>query len=343
MPLDPSRNTVAVILAGGVARGAFEAGVLKVLADSGVRIVRIVATSSGALNGAFLASAIRGRRAREGAQRLVELWREHSSWADIFHCNPLELLGRRGISDTTKLQALLQRRIRPVQVADPDPINLRIIVSPVEGVLGAIDGYPATTYEQMLEFDGVDFDSCAGVERVISAAAASSSLPILFTPTAMPGLGDCVDGGAVNNNPIGYASDGPLGEQIDAVIMISPTVALKRCSTHGLHGARLAGHLVEMLINERLYRDLRHHEQIKAVGARLDALSPEVLDAQQLAAVRQVLGWTCTQTLEIVPIRPLDPLPGTAFSGLFNAAERETYIEVGIDRARQVLRERGWL
>jgi NTE family protein len=342
MTLHPSRRTVAVILAGGVARGAFEAGVLKALADSDVQVVRIVAASSGALNGAFYASALRAHRIREGTDRLLEVWRHHAGWSDVFHCDPRALARRRGLSDTSKLWALLREHIHPVAVPDPAPINLRIIVSPIEGVVGTTGDRPATSYEKMLEFDGVDFDSATGLERVFNAAVASSSLPILFTPTDVPGLGDCVDGGAVNNNPIAYAQDGLLGQQIDAVIAVCPTVALRESSARRLHGTRLIGHLIEMLINERLYRDLRHNEQIKAAAARLDALSPEVLDAGQLAAVRQALDWHSLRALEVVPIRPLVPLPGTAFSGFFHPDQRETLIQEGMARARQVLREHGW-
>lgn len=339
---DPSQPTVAVILAGGVARGAFDAGVLKVLADSDVRVVRIVAASSGALNGVYFAAALRARRARAAALEMIELWREHAGWSEVFRCNLRDLAGRRGFSDTRRLRALLRERIHPVQVADPAPINLRIIVSPLEGVEGRIGDKVATTYEKMLEFDGVDFDSAPALERVFTAAVASASLPLLFSPTHVPGLGDCVDGGAVNNNPIGYALDDAIAQEIDAVILVAPTVARKGVSARHLRGSRLVGQLIEALINERLYRDLRDTEQIRESMARLDALRPDILDPAQLASVKAALGWERTRIVEVVPIRPAMPLPGSALSGFFHPAERELFIKAGIERAEQVLRERGW-
>lgn len=339
MSVDTKQKTIALVLAGGVARGAFEAGVLKVLADTDLRVVRIVAASSGALNGTYFASAIRARRPREGAQEIVDLWRDSGGWSDVFRLNLLDILHRRGFSDTSRIRSLLRRSIRPVVSADPAPINLRVIVAPVEGIIGSIGDRPASTYEHMLEFDGVDFDSAAGLERVFTAAIASSSLPILFTPTHVPGLGDCVDGGAVNNTPIEYALDDPLGQAIDAAIVISPTVALQRFSTRHLHGTRLIGQYIEMLINERLYRDLRHAEQVNATLARLEALQ---LGEGPLAAVKQALGPGHARRLEVVTIRPLEPLPGTTFSGFVRRAQREAYIDIGISRAEQVLRELGW-
>jgi NTE family protein len=63
-------KTIAIVLAGAVARGAFEAGVIRALADADVKIVRIVAASAGALNGTVLASAVRERKVRAGAEAL---------------------------------------------------------------------------------------------------------------------------------------------------------------------------------------------------------------------------------------------------------------------------------
>ncbi len=339
---DSNQRTVAVILAGAVARGAFEAGVLKVLADSGVRVVRIVAVSSGAVNGAYFAAAVRARRPSEGAQELMALWREHAGWCDVIHCKPAHLIERRGFSDTTKLRALLRANIPPVRVADPAPINLRIIVSPIEGVPGSIHDRPATSYEHMLEFDGVDFDDAAGLERVFTATVASASLPLLFTPTHVPGLGDCVDGGAVNNNPIAYALDGAIGQEIDAVVVVTPSLAQRPALAPAPRGFALIGQLIEMLFNERLYRDLRRNAKRNAALMRLDALSPDTLDPRQLAAVKQALGWERARIVEVIPIRPIAPLPGTALSAFFRAHERDADIEIGMQRAEAVLRERGW-
>ncbi len=339
---DPTRPNVAVILAGAVTRGAFEAGVLKVLADSRLDVVRIVAASSGALNGSYFASALRARRAREGAQELIELWRERADWSDVFHCNLADLVKRRGFSDTTKLDALLHEVLHPVQVPDPAPVNLRIVVSPIEGVPTMIGDVPAISYEHMLEFDGPAFDTAAGLERVINATVASASLPVVFTPTHVPGLGDCVDGGAVNNNPIGYALDGAIGQQISAVIVVTPSLPRWDVSAQQLRGVELVGQLIEALINERLYRDLRRAAKRNAAMRRLDALSPDTLDSGQLAAVKRALSWERARFVEVITIRPVVPLPGTAFSGFIRPAEREADINIGMERAEAVLDELGW-
>jgi hypothetical protein len=53
-----SGTEAALILAGAVAKGAFHAGAISVLAEREVAVTRIVATSDGALNAAVLAAGI---------------------------------------------------------------------------------------------------------------------------------------------------------------------------------------------------------------------------------------------------------------------------------------------
>jgi predicted acylesterase/phospholipase RssA len=170
---------------------------------------------------------------------------------------------------------------------------------------------------------------------------ASASFPLLFAPTDVPGVGPCIDGGAVNNTPIKYALGGAVGRQVDTIIVVSPTVAyLPVDAQHEPvvpRGLALAGRLAEMLVNERLYRDLHDHEERNAALTGLRALSPGVLDPGQLAAVIRALGWEDNRVVEVVQIRPLEPLPGSAFSGFASADLRARYIEIGIERARKVI------
>lgn len=60
-----------LVLSGGAVRGAYEAGVIRALAERGVRIDAISGASVGALNGAILAAA---PSPADGAGRLQDLW-----------------------------------------------------------------------------------------------------------------------------------------------------------------------------------------------------------------------------------------------------------------------------
>src|SRR5579884_2231724 len=108
----------ALVLLGAVAKGAFSAGALAVLSDPalkaewGIDFTRVVAASSGALNGVYYADAIRtGAEAGAGA-RLSELWLEHATVRGAVELNLHDVVSERGISDAGKILALLRRYVK---------------------------------------------------------------------------------------------------------------------------------------------------------------------------------------------------------------------------------------
>src|SRR4051795_2473508 len=66
------RGRVAFVLAGGASLGAVEVGMLRALYERGIAADFLVATSAGALNGAFLASR---PQTVQTADALGEIWR----------------------------------------------------------------------------------------------------------------------------------------------------------------------------------------------------------------------------------------------------------------------------
>jgi len=97
----------------------------------------------------------------------------------------------------------------------------------------------------------------------------------------------------------------------------------------------LVGKEVDIAINERLFRDLR---QARRVNDKLAALSQELerqgLSQEQRAAAMASLGW---KPLEIVEIRPTEPLTGNAFSALGQPALRREYLDLGRRAAERAL------
>jgi NTE family protein len=336
-------RSVALIVAGAVAKGAFAAGAIDALVTADVPLRRIVATSSGALNGAVLAAGIRASRAREAAANLLDVWRSHASWAEVFHLNAGDIFHGSGLSDQSKILAMLRERVHPAPPGSRTPIELRVVVSPLDGRIDTIHSEPATSYEAMIPFDATAFDSAEGLERVFHAAVASASFPGAFAPMNIddPALGPCVDGGAVNNTPIKYALDGVASDPIEAIVIVTPT-QLVAPPKPGAHGLSLVAHVADVLINERLYRDLREAESINQSLRALDALVPGTMSPEQLAAAKRALGWEHYKQIPIVQVRPANALPGDAFSGFFKHDEREAYIVAGRDAARDALRAAGW-
>src|SRR3569623_2095948 len=188
---------IAVVLAGAVAKGAYEAGVLHELVRANVKIVRIVAASSGALNGTMLAASVRARNLEAGMDKLVELWRDAAGWTDVFSPKLRLLRTIQGVSDNAKVLALLRSQIAPIPVGEE--INLRLLTAPLAGITGTIGDHEATTYEALCEFTGADFATQEALDRVFAAATASSAFPLEFAPVEVPGLGPCAAGGAARH------------------------------------------------------------------------------------------------------------------------------------------------
>ncbi|HEY1811419.1 MAG TPA: patatin-like phospholipase family protein [Kofleriaceae bacterium] len=328
---------IAVILAGAVAKGAFSAGVVQALARMNVQVVRIVAASSGALNGLLFAAGIRARDPVAAADRLVELWSDHGGWSQVFHVSLGDLVRREGVSDDKNLLALIRDNVKPNPSPPGADIELRLVVAPLHGARGSIAGQPATTFEHVLDFAGTAFDSEAGLEPMFAAATASAALPIAFAPVDLPGLGPCVDGGAVNNTPIKWALEGELGRSIDAVVVVTTSMqVLAADPDEELRGTRLIGRFAELLIEERLYRDLRLTACANAELRALAGLRGELGDAA-IDTVLAALHWQARRDIEIVTIRPDAQLAGSAFSGFFDRATREQYIAAGRAAAAQAL------
>jgi NTE family protein len=335
---------IAVVLAGAVAKGAFEAGVLQAIARTDAEIVRIVAASSGALNGTMLAAAVRSGELRRGTDTLAELWRDHAEWSDVFHASFRDLLARRAVSDQRRILELLRARIPASEPANTAAINLRLLVASLNGVAGTIGDHAATTFEAVLDFTSADFATAASLEHVFAAATASSAFPLVFAPVTVDGVGPCVDGGAVNNTPVKWALEGTLGASLDAIIVIATSVELHTGGTSELHGLAYAGHLATMLIGERLYRDLHEAEGVNTSLANLAALvDGGVIDRAQLAAVLTALDWGGRRPVQIVQIRPLHELPGSSFAGFVEPALRRGYVDAGLARGLEVLGHLGWI
>jgi NTE family protein len=324
----------ALILAGAVAKGAFEAGALEVLAARGIGVRRIVSASAGSLNGAVFAAGLRIGRALDAARSLVELWTDHASWNDVFAPSAMALFGLRGLSRTDRVRAILEEQLArwlDDPAAPPTaarvPIELRLVVTLANGTVEALGPGHATTFERVLPFDGSALDDRDARQPLVAAAIASAAFPLVFVPVDLgPGLGPAFDGGAVDNAPIHEAVH---GTQVDRVFVVS-TGPAEVPPLPSFSGEALVNRLAEILIGERLFRDMADAFQTNASLRALDALVTDgTLTPAQLGRVRQSLGWSGLRPLEIVPIRPSRPLEGGPFSGFFSADTRRGYIEEG--------------
>jgi NTE family protein len=261
----------ALILAGAVAKGAFEAGVLSVIAEQRFEIASLVATSAGALNATLYAAGLRYRRAPLGAQVLHDLWLDKATWTNIVRPSLRGLFGGRGLSSAAGLEAVLSDGLSRVvpsslsELRDPAPVSLTLVATSLNGAIRPNGNSRATSFEHAVSFEGSVFDTRSGRDRVCRAALASAALPILFEPVELPDVGPSIDGGIVNNTPISHAIDAG----IDRVIVITgnPLEAENRRAFRFLD---LVGQAADIAVNERLFRDLL---QARKVNDKLDRLT----------------------------------------------------------------------
>ncbi len=324
----------ALVLPGAVAKGAYEAGVIAELADNNIPIDRIVATSSGALNGVAYAAGIRCGREKEMAANLVSAWVEGGGWHNSLHFSTWNMLKGRGLSSREGLLKMLKALIHPCPDSAKREVQLRIIVAPLNGVTGAIGKNPATTYERLLHFSGKDFDDTEGLARMFDATTAACAFPGLYAPVEIDGLGHCVDGGTVNNAPIKYVLD---ESDIDQIYMPIPFPAVMPPNGSSSWWG-LSNSMIEILINERLYRDLKDMHSVNEDIVALNTLvSRGVLTEPQLEIVKATLR---IRHVECTQIRPAESLGGNSFSGFFSKSERLKLVAEGRKAARATIADK---
>ena len=321
----------ALVLPGAVARGAFEAGVIQILVQENLQINRIVTTSSGALNGITLAYGIRFGREKEMAEKLVNMWIERGSWHGAMSFNPFHLFNIRGLSDSDRILKMMRDIIEPSETPPVSEVELCIIICPLNGVMGSINGKEATTYEKILRFTGKDFDTKEGLENMFQAVTAATAFPILFEPVKFDGYGYCVDGAAVNNAPIRVALEEP---EVEHVIM---PIAFPKMMKAGdkKSGFGLLTHLAEILVNERLYRDLKNAYHENEQSDQLAKMVEEgFITKEQFEKINKVID---IRKVEITEIRPDMALQGSSFAGFFHKENREQLVKDGIEAALKSL------
>lgn len=130
---------IGLVLSGGGAKGAYQIGVIRALADLNVRIDAIAGTSVGALNGAVTASSVSLAQASE---RLQDLWKTVSENPPLEGDDPplIQLFEAAGldVNPTLRNTAILAREMRrnlPSAIKSPDTGYL-IDNAPIRHLLG---------------------------------------------------------------------------------------------------------------------------------------------------------------------------------------------------------------
>ena len=171
----------AYVLGGGGILGTTQVGMLRALAEHGVRPDLVLGTSIGALNGAFVAAD----PSPAGAERLAEVWRAVRS-EGVFLENPVRQAARVARYQThllsnAPLRSIIDRRL-PVDRIEDLPVAFQCVAASIERAGSRwFDAGPVT-----------------------DAVVASCSVPGLFPPVEIDGE-HYLDGGLVHSIPVGRA------------------------------------------------------------------------------------------------------------------------------------------
>jgi NTE family protein len=231
-------SPVAFVLSGGASLGAIQVGMLRALYERDIKPDLIVATSVGAINGAFIAARPQNVAT---ADELATIWRQVRR-AQVFPLNPLSgLLGFLGsrphLVPDSGLRRLLAKHVEQERL-DELPIPLHVVA--VDVVSG----------EELLLSSG----------PVVDAVMASAAIPAVLPPVPWEDH-ELMDGGVANNTPISHAIE--LGAR---EIYVLPTG--HACALEDPPGSALgmALHALSLLTHSRLIADIQlHNTQAKLI------------------------------------------------------------------------------
>ena len=228
--MTPSSPT-AFVLSGGASLGAIQVGMLRALYERDIRPDLIVATSAGAINGAYIAAR---PQTEQTADELSAIWRGVSR-GQIFPLNPLTgLLGFLGSRANLVPDSGLPRRVAEHtehERLEDLPIPLHVV---------AVD---VTTGDEVLLSEG----------PLVNAVMASAAIPGVLPPVEW-GDRELMDGGVANNTPISHAVE--LGARDIYVLPTGHACALEEPPRSAL-GMGL--HALSLLTHRRLLADIELH------------------------------------------------------------------------------------
>ena len=307
----------ALVLSGGGARGAYEAGVITSLCQNGAFDI-ICGTSIGAINAALTAQGeidalgrlwhsigsrniiqyisavdllkdmiatvgvVNGDNALKKIGDLVHLWHDYRELGPVQN-----LIGLRGVVSPDPIVQVLQQNL---DWAKLNATNSTVVVTGTNltrGTTEAFYRFPAGSAKLQ-----ATFASKAGATRYplkpdtyLSAVRASAAIPGAFAPVSLAPVDsiafDYVDGGVANNTPIGLAIDAGANE-VTVVFMDPSDTKPRQQAVNNL--AQIAMSSYDVMQQKILEDDLKLAHSVNSLDAATLAASGKIQIS--LSAVR---------------------------------------------------------
>lgn len=269
---------LGLVLSGGGANGAFEAGVVSAIEEAGLRPTVLSGTSAGALNVAAIAHGLR-------ADELAGVWRSVGA-DDVYRLRrdvwralrptgwwrgrglagrALEGIGWTWLLDTAPLRRTLVAALGGERVEAA--ADLAVSVSAVDQATGGLVRFtnrPPPAHRRGPSYREVTL----GVDHLLASAA----IPLAFRPGRVAGR-PWWDGGLVANTPLAPA----MAHEPDAVIVVTTSTRQRPAPRPASLGDAI-GLLIDNVLAHSLAADLRHARLIN----ELCHLDPDRTDRREV-------------------------------------------------------------
>ena len=244
----------ALVLGGGGAMGALQVGILRILIRHGFRPSRIVGTSVGALNGAFLAFYPDAA----GVERLAEIWRGLENERFI-NFNPVRVAYRLASRQLSLFSNEFIRRLIAEHTVVDDFAASQVPLH--------ITATNLATGRKHVFSEG----------SVSQAVLASTAIPGVFSPVEIDGQA-YVDGGVVANLDLETAVE--LGAREILAIDLSHCFE----APEPTHAISVLTRTVDIVMRDRVERDVAFLSR----SARITLIQPEIEEGPGVGELRHV-------------------------------------------------------
>ncbi len=330
------QHRVGVVLSGGGAKGAYEAGALQAIVKKAGNIQVMTGSSIGAINAAIFACEYQRSGDMVKAAELVrKTWLELD---DVFEISILRIIGQAILSqiytgspfnfpslvDNSKIKAKLRELIPPaMKISDIDCLDLAINATSLSS--GKTVSFTRDNDAYLLE-----------------AVLASSAIPLILASQFIK-EDYYVDGGVFNNTPLRDALAAGASEII--VVELKPiSTALYmetiRDSADFTGVYKIGTRLVELIMDKIMYEDLKQAKRINEIIDIIFALQAAG-EHKLVRRLKESIGYEKGDKIkrrvnfyEIAPSKRLDP-PGTM--GFADKEAIEAVMELGERDAKRQL------
>ena len=329
---------IVLVMQGGGAPGAYQAGAYQALHEAGVEPDWIIGTSIGAINGAIIA----GNEVADRVKRLEEFWGQLDTRLPeplgklaplvvgvpgFYYLNPALAWG---VDARVGVEQAAMYLVEPLKKLLPTVVDFDLINS---GKTRFTLGLTAVQTGQMRYFDSKQ--AKIGLEHVLGSSAIPPSFP------AVPIDGEYYwDGGVYSNSPIEVVFDEDPRQS-------SVVFAVQIWQTRGPRPESLQHAFMrekDILFGSRsrslIMRQAQLHRMRRIIRELIDMLPEERKNSPR---VKELVGWSCTTTMHLVEINA-QPIEGetNAKDYDFSRAAVQARWRAGFADASRMLERRPW-